>query len=786
MNSQARLNENYGKGDISLRINGMTCAACVTHVERAILGVLGVSTASVNLATEKASATYNDRFLGTESLVQAILQAGYSAELIDELDEEIEHERLARTKEIKALKVKVIVSVVLSLVIFIGSFTEWFLWVPPFLRNWYVLWILATPVQFWVGAQFYIAAFRASRRRTADMNTLIVIGTSVAYFYSAIVVLVTNIISVQEIQTRVYFDTAAMIITIVLIGRLIEAKAKGYAVESIRSLMKLRPKTAALIRGQNEVVVPIPYVKKGEMVVVRPGESIPLDGEVIYGTSFVNESMLTGESVPIKKNVGSLVYAGTINGVNALYFRVTKIGKDTALSKIIKMVEQAQITKVPVQRLVDRVASYFAPIVIVIAFASFALWFNFGPSSSFNYALLVFVSVLIVACPCALGLAMPMAIMVGTGKGAEHGIFIRNVRVLELAHKIEVVLIDKTGTLTQGEPEVTDIIELGLVEGEILSIAAAAEYGSEHPFGKAIVDEAKARGFELNLSHGFEAFPGYGVKATVDGTEVVVGSLKLMSDLGVDLKKANKFMRSLSLQGKTPIFVSNHGKICGIIGVADRLKDNAGEAIEALYKLGLEVIMLTGDNYDVAEHISRQIHMDHSQRSLKRHIVSSASPKGKLNYVRKLQKSGKVVAMVGDGINDAPALTQADVGIAIGSGVDVAIEASDVTLIGGDLLAVSEAISLSRMTMKTIKQNMFWACIYNIGLIPIAAGILYPIFSNGDVPHLLKFALGEFGFLNPMLAAMAMTLSSITVMGNSLLLRKHLKPNKLDLGKEMS
>jgi Cu+-exporting ATPase len=381
---------------------------------------------------------------------------------------------------------------------------------------------------------------------------------------------------------------------------------------------------------------------------------------------------------------------------------------------------------------------------------------------------------------------MPMAIMVGTGKGAEHGIFIRNVRVLELAQKIEVVLIDKTGTLTQGEPEVTDIIGLGLVEEEVLSLAATAEYGSEHPFGKAIVDEAKARGFELDRSYSFEAFPGYGVKATVNGAEVVVGNLELMSDLAVDLKEANKLMHSLSLQGKTPIFVSTHGEICGIIGLADRLKSNAGEAIEALYKLGLEVIMLTGDNHDVAEYISRQIHMNHPKSSLKMHIVSSASPKGKLSYVRELQRNGKVVAMVGDGINDAPALTQADVGIAIGSGVDVAIEASDVTLIGGDLFAVSKAISLSRVTMKTIKQNMFWACIYNIGLIPIAAGILYPLFSNGDVPHLLRFALGEFGFLNPMLAAVAMTLSSITVMGNSLLLRKHLKPNKLDLGKEMS
>jgi Cu+-exporting ATPase len=632
----------------------------------------------------------------------------------------------------------------------------------------FLLWAVATPVQFWAGWSFYIAGFGALRHGTANMHTLIAIGTTTAYLFSAAVVLfgalAPEFLAQRGIGRDVYFDTAAIIIALILLGRYLETRARGSTSEAIRRLIGLRPNTARVIQDGQEIDVPVETVEVGDIISVRPGEKIPVDGEVTEGVSTVDESMLTGESMPVDKEPGKLVFGATINKFGTFQFRATKVGKDTVLAQIIQLVEDAQGSKAPIQRLADQVAAYFVPAVIGIALAAFLFWILLGPEPSLTFAVLVFVAILIIACPCALGLATPTAIIVGTGKGAEQGVLIRSAQALEITHRVNVVVLDKTGTLTTGKPVVTDLISSGVSEDEVLRLAAGVERGSEHPLGEAIVHEARFRGLELDTAGGFEALPGLGVQAQLNGDIVRLGNQALMEANGIALDGLVDRAQGLAAQGKTPMFLAAGVKAMGVIAVADTLKDTSRETVAQLLGMGLEVVMLTGDNAQTAQAIADQLGIDN--------VEAEVLPKDKVDVVRRLQSRGKVVAMVGDGINDAPALVQADVGIAMGAGTDVAMESADITLMRSDVAGVIGAINLSRATIRTIKQNLFWAFIYNILLIPVAAGVLYPVFGAlGGVPGGLEFFFGELGFLNPVLAALAMAFSSVTVVTNSLRLR---------------
>jgi Cu+-exporting ATPase len=620
-------------------------------------------------------------------------------------------------------------------------------------------------VQFWAGWRFYRGAWQVARHRSTDMNTLIAVGTSAAYFYSIVATFWPDIIETAPgVSADVYFDTAAVIVGLILLGRWLEARAKGQTSAAIKRLMGLRAKTARLWRDGEEQDVPIEDVVPGDVIVVRPGEKLPVDGVVLEGRSAVDESMLTGESLPVEKGPEDEVFGATINMTGSFRFRATKVGKDSALSQIIRLVQEAQGSKAPIQRLADLIASYFVPIVFGIALSTFVVWWIFGPAPAITFALLNTVAVVIIACPCALGLATPTAIMVGTGKGAEYGVLIRGGESLETAHKIATVVLDKTGTITEGKPSVTDVVAAdGRSADELLRLAASAERGSEHPLGEAIVQEARVRGLALAEAQEFQAVPGHGIEAEVEGLRLVLGNLKLMEDRRLDLNGLPPQGEMLSQEGKTPMFVALDGRVAGIIAVADTVKPGARDAIDELHRMGLEVVMLTGDNRRTADAIARQVGVDR--------VLAEVLPEEKVKQVRALQAEGKVVAMVGDGINDAPALAQADVGIAIGTGTDVAMEASDITLIKGDPRDVATAIRLSKQTMRTIRQNLFWAFAYNTALIPVAAGVLYPLLSNTGVPAVLEPFFGEFGFLNPMLAAGAMAFSSVSVMLNSLRLR---------------
>jgi len=750
---------------ITLNIGRMTCASCVVHVENALKEVEGVLSANVNLATEQATVEYIPGLATLPDMKAIVDDAGYIVEGVAGDDSSNDGERLARTKEIKTLRQKVLIAAGIGAVIFMGSFREWFPWMPSFLQNWYVLWALATPVQFWAGWQFYQGAWGALKHKTTNMNTLIAVGTSTAYFYSAAATIFPDFFRVEQAEAKVYFDTAAIIIALILLGRFLEARAKGRTSEAIRKLMGLQPKTARLVRDDQEVDVPIEDVVPGDVIVVRPGESIPVDGIVTEGTSAVDESMLTGESIPVEKMADSPVFGATINKTGSFRFRATKVGTDTALAQIIKLVQEAQGSKAPIQRLADQVASYFVPIVMGIAAVTFGVWLFAGPSPAFTYALLNLVAVLIIACPCALGLATPTAIMVGTGKGAEFGVLIRSAEALETAHKIDVVVLDKTGTLTVGKPRVTDVVVDGVSEGELLMLAASAEKGSEHPLGEAIVAAAVERGLTLKDVEEFNAIPGRGIEAKVNGTQVILGNLALMQDRSYDLNGMEAQATELSIQGKTPMFIALGNRVGGIIAVADTLKPEAHDVVQSLQSMGREVIMLTGDNRRTAEAIARELGVDR--------VLAEVMPEDKSQEIKNLQAEGKVVAMVGDGINDAPALVQAQVGIAIGTGTDVAMEAADITLVRGNLDGIVDALALSKATMRTIKQNLFWAFFYNTALIPVAAGVLYPIFIGGGVPGPLQPFLGDFGFLNPVLAAAAMAISSFTVISNSLRLQRY-------------
>jgi Cu+-exporting ATPase len=762
---------------VTIPVNGISCASCASRIEGALGGLPGVLSAGVNLATSVATIEYVPATVTVQELRGAIRAAGY--EPLDAAGGAgvTDYEKAAREREIQTLKRKFTVSVILTLPVFLGSMHHWFPWVPGALRNFWVLFLLTTPVQFWVGAQFYRGFWASLRHGTSDMNTLIAVGTSSAYFYSLAMTSAPDFFRARGIIPVVFYETAAVIITLILLGRLLEAIAKGRTSEAIKRLVGFQAKTARILRNGKEHDIAVEEVRIGDWVIVRPGEKIPVDGVVREGASAVDESMLTGESLPVEKRPGDQVIGATLNKTGMFRFEATKVGKDTVLAQIIRLVEEAQGSKAPIQRIADHIASIFVPAVIGVALLTFFLWLAFGPSPAFLFALLNFVAVLIIACPCALGLATPTAIMVGTGKGAEQGILIRSGESLELAHRIQTVVLDKTGTLTKGQPEVTDILcrgaevlrnsECGMrnleadekksairnpqsaIAAELLRLAASLERGSEHPLGEAIVEKAKSEGHALSGVEAFEAIPGHGVRGNVDGRMVLLGNRRLMQDNGIHPEELADKAEAFANQGKTPMFVAVDGAAVGLIAVADTLKDHSVQAVRSLYRLGVEVVMMTGDDRRTAVAIARQVGIER--------VLAEVLPDRKAEEVRNLQAGGKVVAMVGDGINDAPALARADVGIAIGTGTDIAMEASDITLIGGDLRGVVTAIELSKRTLRTIKQNLFWAFIYNIIGIPVAAGVLYPFFGI---------------LLNPMLASIAMAFSSVSVVSNSLRLRR--------------
>ncbi|MBI2880232.1 MAG: copper-translocating P-type ATPase [Candidatus Tectomicrobia bacterium] len=730
-------------------IQGMSCASCVSKVERALQEVPGVLSANVNLGTERAAVDYLPGLVSVSALREAIASAGYRAietpegELADREDE-------TRKREIRILQWKLALSAVLTGSILWGSMEGLSALAPPWLRNFYILWALTTPVQFYGGWQFYQGAWAAARHKATDMNTLIALGTSAAYLYSVGATLVPEFFRRSGVEPRVYFETAAVIITLILMGRLLEALAKRRTSQAIKKLLGLRPKTARVVRDGTGRDIPVDEVRVGDLVVVRPGEKVPVDGVVREGWSSLDESMLTGESLPVEKVPGDEVIGGTLNKMGSFTFEARKVGKETALAQIIRLVEEAQGNKAPIQRLADKIASVFVPVVIGIAVATFLLWMRFGTEAAFNFALLNFVAVLIIACPCALGLATPTAILVGTGRGSENGILFKGGESLETASRVQTVIFDKTGTLTQGQPQVTDLVTAnGFTADEVLRLAGSAERGSEHPLGEAILQKARERGVSLTDPADFLAVPGRGVRARVEGRSVLLGNARLMEEEGVDISGLSHSVEIQTEKGRTPMFLAVDGVLAGFFAVADTLKATAAAAVRELHRMGLEVVMITGDHRRTAQAIGEEAGIDQ--------VLAEVLPEDKAREVMKLQGEGRKVAMVGDGINDAPALAQADIGIAIGTGTDVAIEASDITLMTGDPMGVVNAIRLSHRTLRTIKQNLFWAFAYNSAGIPIAAGVLYPF--SGVL-------------LNPMFASLAMAFSSVSVLLNSLRLRR--------------
>ncbi len=746
-------------------VQGMSCASCVKKVEDALNGLKGVVRASVNFATERATVQYIPGVVSTDDFRRAVKDAGYEILEVERTEKEdvVDREKAAREAEFRRLKRKFIAGLILVIPVFLLAHLEMVglsaLFDLSRKVNFYFQLIFQTPIQFWVGWQFYVGAWKTAKHKSADMNTLIAVGTSAAYLYSVLATFFPWLFSANGLAANVYFDTAGAIIVLILLGRLLEARAKGQTSEAIKKLAGLQAKTARVVRDGQEMDIPVEKVVIGNLVVVRPGEKIPVDGTIREGHSSVDESMITGESIPVEKNPGDAAIGATINRMGTFTFEATKVGKDTMLAQIIKMVEEAQGSKPPIARLADIIASYFVPAVIAIAIITFAIWYFFGPAPALTYAMLNFVAVLIIACPCALGLATPTSIMVGTGKGAENGVLIRGGEALETAHKLTAIVMDKTGTLTKGEPSVTDIVAFNRhKEEDILRYAASAEKGSEHPLGEAIVNRAKERNIPLISPKDFRAIAGHGIEATIDGRSLQMGNAKLMKEQRIPLNGLEEKAEDLSNQGKTPMFVAIDRGPAGIIAVADTLKENSKEAVDALHKMGIEAVMITGDNRKTAEAIAREIGIDR--------VLAEILPEGKANEVKKLQAEGKKVGMVGDGINDAPALAQADVGIAIGTGTDVAMESADITLMSGDMRGVVTAIALSKATIRNIKQNLFWAFAYNTILIPVAAGVLFPFFGI---------------LLNPIFAAAAMGLSSITVVSNALRLRRF-KPPAISVG----
>ncbi len=714
-------------------IEGMHCASCAAVVNKALDKDRGVKKANVNIATNKAVIEYDEELTNVAKLKTIITKKGYKAQV--SIDRDYKKENKKKRMELIDIKYKLIISLFFSIPVFIlGMF---FMKNPIPYQN-YILWILASPVQFYIAAEMYKSAFTALKSKSANMDTLIVMGTSAAYFYSVFVVLTS--------YGHVYFEASAVLITIVILGRYLETKAKGKTGEAIKKLIGLKPKTALVLKNKKEIRIKIIEVNIGDIIIVKPGEKIPVDGVIIEGHTSIDESMVTGESIPIEKKKGDKVIGATINKHGYFKFRAEKVGSQTMLSQIIRLIEEAQGNKAPIQRFADTVAGYFVPVVLLIALLTFIIWF--APlSSEFSFALIAAVAVLVIACPCALGLATPTAIMVGTGKGARKGILIKGGEALETTHKIKKIILDKTGTITKGRPELTDVIPIGKNKtSNILKIAASLEKGSEHPLAEAIVKAAKS--ITLHKTTKFKAIPGRGIEANINKTKFFLGNTKLMNEKKIKHDSHTKKINSLEEEGKTVMLLSKGKTLIGIIGVADTIKNSSPAAIKKLKQMGITVFMITGDNERTAKAIAKKTGVNH--------YFAGVMPEDKAKYVKRLQKKGKKVAMVGDGINDAPALAQADVGIAMGSGTDIAMESGDIVLMKDDLIDVVKAIKLSRQTMSKIKQNMFWALFYNSLGIPIAAGLLYP---------------WTGWLLSPLIAGGAMALSSISVVSNSLLLK---------------
>ncbi|WP_315614470.1 heavy metal translocating P-type ATPase [Alkalihalobacillus sp. MEB130] len=744
--------DNDGRRKVLFSVKGMTCASCVTRVEKAIAKVEGVQSVNVNLAANQAQVEGEKGILDPEAVIKRIEKIGYEASIINEDEQREESDE--QMEETRKLFKDFTVAAVLTTVVLVGSIPHmmhgWGAWVPTFLSNPLFLLVLTSYIQLVPGWRFYKNSYKVLRNGSADMNVLVAMGTSAAWLYSGAMTLFPDQLTAMGFPYQLYYDVTTVITTLILLGRYFEAKAKGQTSTAIKKLMSLQAKTARVIRDGNELEISVDEVKIDDEIIVRPGERIPVDGVVTKGRSTIDESMLTGESIPVEKAAGDEVIGATINKSGSFRFRATKVGKETALAQIIRMVNEAQGSKAPIQRVVDLISAYFVPVVLLIAVVSFIVWYFVGPDPSLIFALTTFIAILIIACPCALGLATPTAIMVGTEKGAENGILIKNATSLERAHKIKTVILDKTGTITEGKPKLTDIITTDIVsEQELLQVAASVETASEHPLGEAIVEAAKEKDLPINHPESFEAIVGHGLLASLNNKEVLIGNIKLMNKYNIDLGLYEEKAIALADQGKTPMYVGIDGEFAGIIAVADTLKKGTITAIKALKSMGIEVIMLTGDHNRTAKAIAMEAGIDN--------YIAEVLPEHKAEEVKKLQGEGKMVAMVGDGINDAPALAQADVGIAIGTGTDVAMETADITLMRGDIKSVVTALRLSKSTMKMIWQNLGWAFGYNIVLIPVAAGLLYPLFGI---------------LLNPMLAGAAMAFSSVSVVLNTLRLKK--------------
>lgn len=741
--------------ELDLRIEGMTCASCVGRVERALAAAPGVLRASVNLATERASVRVLEG-ADTRDLVVAVEAAGYGAKPADERSAEVDdRETAAREAEVLALKHAVQVSALATAPLFVLEMARHFIpgahhWIASTLgeQPWQIIsFVLAAFVLFGPGLRFYRKGVPNLLRLTPDMNSLVVLGATAAFAYSAVATFAPGLLPAGT--ANVYYEAAAVIVTLILVGRWFEAKAKGRTSEAIKRLMTLQAKTARVVRDGAAIEVPVGEVRPGDIVDVRPGERLPVDGEVVEGSSFVDESMITGEPIPAEKIVGATVVGGTVNKTGALRFRATKVGGETMLAQIVRMVEAAQGAKLPIQALVDKVTGWFVPAVIGIAVATFVAWLVFGPQPALGFALVNAVAVLIIACPCAMGLATPTSIMVGTGKAAELGVLFRRGEALQALRDVKAVALDKTGTLTRGRPELTDLqVVAGFDESEVLALVAAVEHRSEHPIAQAIVAAAEARQLPLGDVTGFEAIPGYGAQATVNGHSVHVGADRLMARLGIDVSAFGHTAGRLADEAKTPLYAAIDGRLAAIIAVSDPVKDTTPDALAALHARGLKVVMITGDNRRTGEAVARQLGLDE--------VIAEVLPDGKVAALKDLQARYGLVAFVGDGVNDAPALAQADVGIAIGTGSDIAIESADVVLMSGDLRGVATAIGLSRAVLTNIRQNLVWAFGYNVLLIPVAAGALFPLFGLQ---------------LSPMIAAGAMALSSVSVLANALRLR---------------
>jgi Cu+-exporting ATPase len=766
---------------VSLPIAGMSCASCAARIEKSLGAAPGVQEASVNFATSQARVEYDPRQTGPEKLADVVREAGYRVPerpATPGAAASEDWERQEREAEYQDVRRRFLVALVFGLPVAVIGMLHW-----QFPGSTWLQLALTTPVMVYSGQPYFAGAWAALRHRAADMNTLIALGTGAAYLFSVVATLFPSAVAgsaagAPHSAAPVYFEAAAVIIALVLLGRLLEARAKARTGDAIRRLVGLQAKVARVVRDGREVEIPIEEVVPGDPVLVRPGEKIPVDGIVIEGESAVDESMLTGESLPVEKRPGDDVFGATLNRLGTFRFEATRVGQETALQQIIRLVQEAQGSKAPIQRLADRISGVFVPVVLMIAIATFVLWFDLAPAAlRLQQALVAAVSVLIIACPCALGLATPTAVLVGTGRGAENGVLIKGGESLEMAHRIDTIVLDKTGTITEGRPQVTDVLiaECGMRNADVgrehpssnphsafripqsdalLRLAAGVERRSEHPLGEAVVQAAQARGMELPEPTRFEAIPGHGVAAEVEGRALLLGNPRLMASRGVQIAGMEETLDRLAAEGKTPLLVAIDGQLAGLVAVADPVKPHSAEAVATLKRMGLRVLMITGDNRRTAEAVARQVGIEET--------LAEVLPERKAEEVRRLQAEARIVAMVGDGINDAPALAQADVGIAMSSGADVAIEASDITLLRGDLRKVVTAIELSRRTMATIRQNLFFAFVYNVLGIPIAAGVLYPFTG---------------WLLSPVIASAAMALSSVSVVTNSLRLRGRVDPS---------